>query len=148
MKIFLDSSYLIYLRYSESDEIFNYVTNFLKEAVKRRDRLFINMVVIDEVLWILTRKYKIALVEVFELIDRLMPLLDVIPIDYTDYNAMKKTMVNHGLKPSDALHVSSMTKAGIKQIVSEDGEFDKIPGIRRIWLNTKTTSTCKPSDGS
>ncbi|MEM3104990.1 MAG: PIN domain-containing protein, partial [Candidatus Bathyarchaeia archaeon] len=83
LKIFLDSSYLIYLRYSESDEIFNYVTNFLKEAVKRRDRLFINMVVIDEVLWILTRKYKIALVEVFELIDRLMPLLDVIPINYT-----------------------------------------------------------------
>ena len=54
MKIFLDSSYLIYLGYSMSDEIFNYVTNFLRESVERGDRLFVNMIVVDEVLWILT----------------------------------------------------------------------------------------------
>ena len=136
MKLFLDSSYLIYLRYSESDEIFSYVTNFLKEAVSHGDRLFTNMIVIDEILWILTRKYRIPLNEILELTDRLMPLLEVVPIDYTDYDVMKKVMVNHGLKPSDALHVASMNKAGIEHIVSEDEEFDKIPWIKRIWLST------------
>lgn len=136
MKIFLDSSYLIYLRYSDSDEIFNYAVGFLRESVKRKDRLFVNMIVIDEILWILTRKYKVPLNEVFELIDWLIPLLEVIPIDYMDYEAMKEAMVNHKLKPSDALHVASMRKAGIKHIVSEDEEFDKIPWVRRVWLNT------------
>ena len=135
LRLFLDSSYLIYLRYSESDQIFNYVTNFLKESIKRGDRLFVNMIVVDEVLWILTKKYKIPLDEALELTDQLMPLLEVIPVDYTDYDVMRKTMMKYGLKPSDALHIASMNKAGIKHIISEDEEFDKIPWIRRIWLN-------------
>ena len=135
MRLFLDSSYLIYLRYSESDRIFNYVTSFLRESVERGDRLFVNMIVVDEVLWILTKKYKIPLGEVLELMDQLTPLLEVIPVDYTDYDVMRKTMMKYGLKPSDALHIASMNKVGIKHIVSEDEEFDKIPSIKRIWLN-------------
>lgn len=135
LRLFLDSSYLIYLRYSESDQIFNYVTNFLKESIKRGDRLFVNMIVVDEVLWILTKKYKIPLDEVLELTDQLMPFLEVIQVDYTDYDVMRKTMMKYGLKPSDALHIASMNKVGIKHIVSEDEEFDKIPSIKRIWLN-------------
>lgn len=135
MKIFLDSSYIIYLKYSESDQVFKYVTQFLREAIERENRLFINMIVVDEVLWILTNKYRIPLSDVLELIDKLIPLLEVIPIDYTDYDLMKRAMVNYGLKPSDALHVASMKKAGIKHIVSEDIEFDKIPWIKRVWLN-------------
>ena len=134
MKIFLDSSYLIYLRYSMSDEIFNYVTNFLRESVERGDRLFVNMIVVDEVLWILTKKYKVPLSEALELMDRLMPLIEVIPLDYMDYDDMRRIVMNYGLKPSDALHVASMRKAGIKHIVSEDKEFDKIPWIKRTWL--------------
>lgn len=134
MKIFLDSSYLIYLGYSMSDEIFNYVTNFLRESVERGDRLFVNMIVVDEVLWILTKKYKVPLSEAFELMDRLMPLIEVIPLDYMDYDDMRRIVMNYGLKPSDALHVASMRKAGIKHIVSENKEFDKIPWIKRTWL--------------
>ena len=134
MKIFLDSSYLIYLGYSMSDEIFNYVTNFLRESAERGDRLFVNMIVVDEVLWILTKKYKVPLSEAFELMDRLMPLIEVIPLDYMDYDDMRRIVMNYGLKPSDALHVASMRKAGIKHIVSEDKEFDKIPWIKRTWL--------------
>jgi len=134
LKIFLDSSYLIYLGYSMSDEIFNYVTNFLRESVERGDRLFVNMIVVDEVLWILTKKYKVPLSEAFELMDRLMPLIEVIPLDYMDYDDMRRIVMNYGLKPSDALHVASMRKAGIKHIVSENKEFDKIPWIKRTWL--------------
>ncbi|MGC8850133.1 MAG: type II toxin-antitoxin system VapC family toxin [Candidatus Bathyarchaeia archaeon] len=136
MRLFLDSSYLIYLRYSESDKVFNYVTNLLKESVERGDHLFVNMIVIDEALWVLTKKYKVPLDEVLELTDRLMPLLEVVPIEYTDYDIMKKTMMNYGLKPSDALNIASMNKAEVQHIVSEDSEFDKVPWIRRIWLNT------------
>jgi predicted nucleic acid-binding protein len=94
------------------------------------------MVVVDEVLWILTRKYRVPLGEVFELMDQLMPLLKVVPIDYADYDVLRKAMVNYGLKPSDALHIASMNKAGIKHIVSEDNEFDKIPWVKRIWIST------------
>ncbi|MEM3563785.1 MAG: type II toxin-antitoxin system VapC family toxin [Candidatus Jordarchaeaceae archaeon] len=138
MKLFLDSSYLIYLRYAESDEVFNYVTGFLREAVKRGEQLLVNMIVIDETTWILTQKYGFPLSEVFELIDRLMSLMEVIPVNYTEYDVMKKVMMEYGLKPSDAIHVASMNKSGAQHIVSEDKEFDKVPWIKRIWLDTKT----------
>jgi len=137
LKLFLDSSYLIYLRYAESDKVFKYVTGFLREAVEHGEHLLVNMIVIDETIWILNKKFNVPLNEAFELTDRLMPLLEVVPIDYIDYDAMKKIMTNHRLKPSDALHVASMSKAGIKHIVSEDKEFDKIPGIKRVWLDTE-----------
>lgn len=138
MKLFLDSSYLIYLRYAESDEVFNYVAGFLGEAVKRGEQLLVNMIVIDETTWILTQKYGFPLSEVFELIDRLMSLIEVIPVNYTEYDVMKKVMMEYGLKPSDAIHVASMNKSGAQHIVSEDKEFDKVPWIKRIWLDTKT----------
>lgn len=138
MKLFLDSSYLIYLRYAESDEVFNYVTGFLREAVKRGEQLLVNMIVIDETTWILSQKYGFPLSEVFELIDRLMSLIEVIPVNYTEYDVMKKVMMEYGLKPSDAIHVASMNKSGAQHIVSEDKEFDKVPWIKRIWLDTKT----------
>lgn len=136
LKIFLDSSYLIYLRYAESDKVFNYVTNFLLEAVNQEKRLMVNMIVIDETVWILSRKLKIPLSETFELTDGLMPFLEVIPINYSDYSVMKRIMMDYGLKPSDALHTASMKKAGIEHIVSEDKDFDKILWIKRIWLDT------------
>lgn len=126
----------MYLRYAESDEVFNYVTGFLRDAVKREEQLLVNMIVIDEITWILTKKYKIPLNEVFELTDKLIPLIEVIPINYIDYDAMKKVMMEYGLKPSDAIHVASMSKSGAQHIVSEDKEFDKVPWIKRIWLDT------------
>lgn len=136
MKLFLDSSFLIYLRYAESDEVFNYVTGLLRDAIKREERLLINMIVVDETIWILTRKYRIPLSEAFELIDKLMPIVEVIPVDYTEYDVMKGAMMEYGLKPSDAIHVASMKKSGAQHIVSEDKEFDKIPWIKRIWMDT------------
>jgi predicted nucleic acid-binding protein len=135
LKLFLDSSYLIYLRYAESDNVFSYVTGFLRDAVERGEQLLVNIIVIDETTWILTKKFKIPLNEVFELTDKLMPLLEVIPINYTDYDAMKKVMMEYGMKPSDAIHTASMSKSGAEHIVSEDKEFDKIPWIKRIWLD-------------
>lgn len=47
---------------------------------------------------------------------------------------MEKYLLEHELKPSDAIHLATMEKAGIKRIASEDQEFDKVRGIERIWV--------------
>ncbi|MBO3755453.1 MAG: type II toxin-antitoxin system VapC family toxin, partial [Candidatus Brockarchaeota archaeon] len=124
--------------YSKDDVIFNYVRDLLRKAVQRKDLLLVNMIVIDETLWILMKKYRVPLDEALELTDQLMPLLEIIPIDFADYDFMKEAMNNYEMKPSDALHVASMNKAGVKHIISEDGEFDKIPWVKRIWLDTSS----------
>ncbi|MFQ6085021.1 MAG: type II toxin-antitoxin system VapC family toxin [Candidatus Bathyarchaeia archaeon] len=133
-KFFLDSCYLIYLRYAKKDRVAEYTWNLLHRAVKEGTELITNMVVVDEVVWILTTKYRVKLEEVFELLDSTLPLVDVIQLDYVDYDAMKRIMKEHRLRPSDALHISSMKKAGTRCIVSEDEEFDQVPWIKRIWV--------------
>ena len=47
---------------------------------------------------------------------------------------MEQFMRNYALKPSDALHVSTMSKTKTSYIISEDGEFDNVEWIKRIWL--------------
>jgi predicted nucleic acid-binding protein len=38
----------------------------------------------------------------------------------------------HRLKPRDAIHVATMQEYDIRTIVSEDTDFDRVPGITRI----------------
>lgn len=137
MKLFLDSSYLIYLRYAESDDIAKYVHSLLERAVKGGSQLLVNMIVIDETIWILMRKYGVPIEEILEFIDRLIPLFDVIALDYMDYDVMKEAISKYGLKPSDAFHIASMRRTRTVHIASEDEEFDKIKWIRRVWLGTR-----------
>ncbi|MEM2494139.1 MAG: type II toxin-antitoxin system VapC family toxin [Nitrososphaerota archaeon] len=47
-------------------------------------------------------------------------------------------MLNYNLKPSDAIHLATMEKVGIKNIVTEDEDFDKVKEVKRIWLNSNT----------
>jgi len=136
LKLFLDSSYLIYLRYALRDDVADFVTALLKKAVENNISLLVNMIVLDETIWILMKKYEVQLGEILELTDRLTPLLEIVPLDYSDYDVMKRTMIDHGLNPLDALHVASMNKTRTEHIASEDKEFDKISSIKRVWLDT------------
>lgn len=43
-------------------------------------------------------------------------------------------MEETGLKPRDAFHVAIMEEFGIKEIVSDDADFDKVPWIKRIKI--------------
>jgi len=136
LRLFLDSSYIIYLRYAADDQVADYATSLLRQMTTKNVELVTNMVVIDEVLWILSEKYRVPLGEAFELVDRLLPLVDVIPLDLIDYSWMKQTMLKYEIKPSDALHIASMYKAKARFIASEDRDFDRVPRLRRVWLDT------------
>ena len=94
MKVFLDACYVI-------------CPDLLK-------KLFANVAVLNEVVWIL-KKYGVDLKEIFDFLDGFTDL------DLEDYVNMKEFMLRYNLKPSDALHVSSMKKDGIKTVVSESG---------------------------
>jgi len=132
MRIFLDANYIIYLRYAEDDEINKYCVEFLKKLDEYE--LITNIIVIDEVVWILWKNYDIDKEEIFDFLDRMVEFLTIIQLDEGDYKRMKEFMLNYGLKPSDALHVSTMSKAKTSYIITEDGEFDSVEWLKRIWL--------------
>jgi len=131
-KIFLDANYIIYLRYAEDDKIYEYCLELLKKVDEYEP--ITNIIVINEVVWILWNKYGIDKSKIFEFIDRIVEFLTIIPLDEEDYKRLKELMLNYGLKPSDALHVSTMSKAKTSYIITEDGEFDSVEWIKRIWL--------------
>ncbi|NHV98193.1 MAG: type II toxin-antitoxin system VapC family toxin [Thaumarchaeota archaeon] len=131
MKAFLDSCFLIYLNAMVDDE-----RRLIEELFRRllEEQLFTNMLVVDEVLYI-SRKYGVSYETTLDFLkNTVLPYAEVLPVEEEDLKPVEKYLLKYGLKPSDAIHLATMEKAGISNIVSEDREFDRVKGIKRIWV--------------
>lgn len=95
------------MRYAQDDRIYEYCLELLKKVDEYEP--ITNIIVIDEVIWILWKKYGIDKSEIFEFINRIVEFSTIKPLDEVDYKRLKELMLNYGLKPSDALHVSTMS---------------------------------------
>ncbi|MEM1569767.1 MAG: type II toxin-antitoxin system VapC family toxin [Thermoproteota archaeon] len=133
MKIFLDSCFLIYLNVM-TDEARRPLEELFKKLLG--EELFINMLVVDEVLYI-SKKYGVPYDVTFNFLrDIILPCTEVIPIEEEDLKPTEKYLIKYNLKPSDAVHLATMEKTGISNIVTEDEDFDRVKEVKRIWLNT------------
>lgn len=132
MKVFLDSTLLIYLNTVTSDgrRIFD---GFFKKLLG--EVLFTNMLVLDEILYVSRRKFKVPYeITLGFLRNIILPYSRVISIDEGDIKPMEKYLRKYDLKPSDAIHLATMEKVGVAHIVTEDEEYDKVEEVRRVWL--------------
>ena len=62
------------------------------------------------------------------------PNLRILNIDENIINEAQKILEEYDLKPRDSIHAACAIKNNIKEIVSDDPDFDKISEIRRIRL--------------
>ncbi len=89
---------------------------------------------LDEVMWVIIKNKKSeALRETIEDIFAMQNLTvkDVFastPLDALYY------VEKYDLKPRDAFHAAIMKEAGIDEIISDDRDFDRVKGIKRIRL--------------
>lgn len=89
---------------------------------------------LDEVMWVLIKNNMKELVrdtieEIYAIENiEVKEVPSLIPLRALDF------MEKHNLKPRDAFHLAIMEHLGIKEIVTDDKNFDKIPGIKRIKL--------------
>ncbi len=135
MKIFIDANLLIYLNVGSSDEILDLWTTLLSNH-----ELYTNPLVLDEVLWISRKKYKVPYNETLSFLEEeILPYTTILPIGVEEYLLAAQLLKEIPLKPSDALHVASMKTNGITVIASEDDEFDKIKELQRIWIENMHT---------
>ncbi len=133
-KLFLDASFVIYLNTLIGPER-RIIDDFFKDLLK--ERLFTNLLVLDETLYISKKRYGVAYgVSLSFLMRAVIPFTEIIPIAEEDLPAMEAQLSRHDIKPSDAIHLATMEKAGVSIIVSEDEEFDVVPNIKRIWPKT------------
>ncbi|PVU77010.1 PIN domain nuclease [Acidianus hospitalis] len=128
--IFLDANFIIYLNLGVK-EVVNFYIKVLQE-----DRLALDPLVIDEVIYVSKKKYNVNFNDTISFLDKVvLPNSLILPIRKEDYDKAKELMLQYNLKPSDAFHVAIMLNNSISKIISEDKDFDRIKEIERLWLN-------------
>jgi predicted nucleic acid-binding protein len=133
-KLFLDASLVIYLNTMTGEER-SRIDRFFKSLL--REHLFTSMLVLDETLHVSRRRYVVPYAMTMHLLRKvLLPFTEIIPIAEEDLQAAEKYLTRYDVKPSDAIHLATMDKAGITSIVSEDEELDAVKDKKRIWLDT------------
>ncbi|MFZ1755992.1 MAG: type II toxin-antitoxin system VapC family toxin [Caldilineaceae bacterium] len=63
------------------------------------------------------------------------PHLTIVSVDAKDILAMRQNIKHFRLMPRDALHLAAMQKVGCFHLISQDSDFDHIPGITRYTLD-------------
>jgi uncharacterized protein len=142
VKVFLDANLLIYLNTlgekKEDSDLEKFYIELLKED------LYTNTLIIDEALYISMFRHKVPYNLTSEFLKtNVLPFSTVIPIDESDVSLMERYLGKYKLKPSDALHLSTMEKSGVNNIASEDVDFDDVREVKRIWFSKLRDSTKK-----
>ena len=96
-------------------------------------RLFTDVLVLDETLYVSWRRYGVKYEDTLRFLDEVvLPYVKILSLRQEEYVKARNYM--GALKPSDALHVAVMLNNGINLIASEDRDFDRMEGIKRVWV--------------
>ena len=129
--VFIDTNFFIYMN-TPIEALDKFIEHYEMEL--SNNRTFTNMIVLDELIYISKKKYSIPVEVTLEFIDSMiLPFTSILPLEEGDYHVLKD-LINYCSKPSDALIASSMQRASVADILSEDNDFDKVPGINRRWV--------------
>lgn len=88
----------------------------------------------DEFTWIIrkTLGVKIAIEEGRKFLE--FPNLKILSIDEKTIREAQKIVERYRLKPRDAIHIGCAIRNNIREIVTDDPDFDKVKEIKRIEL--------------
>ncbi len=132
MRLFLDANFLIYLNAAEDPETREAVEDYYLSLVADHE-LFTDALVLNELLWISNKKYRVPYEMTVEFIRSvLLPFMDLIPLG-NDELMESLAILRYGVPPSDALHLAAMKRKGLTHIVSEDEELERVPWVTRVW---------------
>ena len=128
--LLLDSTYIIGLLLKRDSNSFK--SNQIKPLIKNEKKL-INTVILTEVLNSLTRiNTNFDINEILEIINNYE--LDYLTIEDYKNSLEKFKYYNYAINFSDCTILNTMEKYSVNKIVSFDNDFDKVNGIRRIYL--------------
>ncbi len=136
MKVFLDAPLLVYLNTVADDQRRLVYENFYLDMLSRH-KLYTDVLVLDELIYVSKKKYGIPYDITLDFIDSIvLPYVTIVCLGEEEHREAAKLILRYRLKPSDALHIAAMKTNGIRLVVSEDKELDRVPEVKRIWLGT------------
>lgn len=88
----------------------------------------------DELVWIIRKSMneKIATKEGEKFLR--FSNLEMLEITESIVKKAQKIVEEYGIRPRDALHVASAIENGIKEIISDDSDLDKVKEIKKISI--------------
>jgi hypothetical protein len=104
---------------------------FQKKIIKG-EQAVTSALTLDEILWVLVKNNRKELIE--EVIEDLytMPNLTIAPVSASAPRNAVKYIREYNMKPRDAMHLAVMEELNVKEIVSDDADFDVVNGIKRV----------------
>jgi uncharacterized protein len=131
--MYIDANVFIFSRLNTDEKGEN--SRKILSTVQSGRRAITSPLVLDEVIWVLRRnKYKGSikdfLSELYAIENlEVVGVSSVIPIHAV------QIMEEFQLRPRDAFHIAIMRETGTNEIVTDDADFDRVKGIKRIKID-------------
>ena len=134
MKAFIDAPLLVYLNTMSDPRARKFYEDFYIRTLTDY-KLYTDVLVLDEVIYISRRKYGIPYYVSLKFIESIvLPYVSIINLGEDEYKLAARILVEYSLKPSDSIHLGAMLSNGINLIISEDKEFDRVKEVKRLWI--------------
>jgi hypothetical protein len=129
--IFVDSNVPMYL-VGASDEHRLRARSILEQCVTGRRRLVTDAEVFQEILHRYSAIRRLDAVQ--PAFETLLGVVDVVfPVELADVQRAKEILMSvNGVSARDAIHAATMERNEVREIVTFDAGFDRLPGLRRI----------------
>lgn len=128
---YLDANIFIYATINNG-ETGEKCRKILVDIIERNDTIYTSVLTWDEIvygIWKKEGKEKAIIGG-----ENFMKLPNIILLNSTNQIIMKsqEIMNSYGLKPRDAIHVATAILNNIREIISDDSDFDKVKELKRI----------------
>ena len=148
----------IFYMYLRADPVYlPAIKRFLKQVINGKVEVYVSILVLDELY------YRLLLAKIKETTNRnpltllrqaqadmiaahcadienplrqlmVLPHIHLIGGSEDDFELMLNNIKRFSLLPRDALHLATMQRLKISDVVSDDRDFDRIDGVTRHWL--------------
>lgn len=129
--IFLDANVLIRYLTGDDRRKANRCERLLRQAETGRITLFLTHLGIAEVVWVLSKKYRMPKPILAESIRRLLNTPHILCDEAPLILAALELFESRDVSFIDAYHAALLPARGITGIYSYDTDFDRLPGITR-----------------
>lgn len=134
---YLDSNVFIYpvVASEKTERKASLAKNLLLQVARGNLKVATSSLTWDELVWCVRRiaGVEIAAKEGERFLE--FPNLRIIPVDEKILQISQRVVSRYGAKPRDAIHAGCAISNNIKEIISDDSDFDKIAEIKRVKLD-------------